>query len=188
MNIPPSTLARVGLMAALTAVGAFIRIPFPYVPVTLQVPCVCLAGAWLGPRYGALSQVVYLLAGLLGFPVFAHGGGPQYLLKPSFGYLAAFPLAAWSVGKIGRGAHSTPRAIIATISGLVVVYLVGTAGLYLNLRFLTKQDISFAAVVRLGLLPLPKDLLLTLPVTVWVFRRREPGRSGRNTVRKCCCT
>ena len=53
-------------MATLTAVGAFIRIPVPYVPITLQVTFVCLAGLWLGPRRAAASQVVYVTAGLVG--------------------------------------------------------------------------------------------------------------------------
>ena len=33
---------------ALTAVGAWIRIPLPYVPVTLQMSFVYLSGVWLG--------------------------------------------------------------------------------------------------------------------------------------------
>ena len=58
-------LAQIGLMAALTAVGAFLRVPLPYVPITLQLPIVCAAGILLGPRAGAASQAVYLAAGLL---------------------------------------------------------------------------------------------------------------------------
>ena len=66
-------MARVALMAALTAVGAQISIPLPFtlVPFTLQVPMVVLAGLLLGVRYGALSQVVYLMLGAIGLPVFA---------------------------------------------------------------------------------------------------------------------
>ena len=80
-------LAAVALMAALTAVGAWLRIPVPYVPFTLQMSFVYLSGVWLGARYGALAQLVYISAGLVGFPIFAKGGGPHYVLEPSFGYI-----------------------------------------------------------------------------------------------------
>jgi biotin transport system substrate-specific component len=58
-------ITRVALMAALTAVGAQIAIPLPFspVPFTLQVSAVILSGLLLGSRYGALSQLVYLLLG-----------------------------------------------------------------------------------------------------------------------------
>lgn len=55
--------------AALTAVGGFIKIPVPYVPFTLQIAAVYLAGCLLGPRTGALSQLLYVLIGLAGAPL-----------------------------------------------------------------------------------------------------------------------
>ena len=66
------------LLAALTAVGAHLRIPLPYVPITLQAAFACLAGLLLGPWRGGASQLVYVTAGLVGFPVFARGGGLHF--------------------------------------------------------------------------------------------------------------
>ena len=66
------------LFAALTAIGAFIRIPLPYVPITLQTIFVLLAGVLLGKKRAALSQVIYLVIGLAGVPVFTEGGGRLY--------------------------------------------------------------------------------------------------------------
>ncbi|MGB3995832.1 MAG: biotin transporter BioY, partial [Acetomicrobium sp.] len=43
-----------GLFVCLTAVGAWIRIPFPIVPLTLQVFFVLLSGMCLGPKWGAM--------------------------------------------------------------------------------------------------------------------------------------
>ena len=63
-------LILTALFAALTAVGAFLRIPFPIAPITLQVFFTAMAGVLLGPRYGALSQLVYVVLGLIGLPVF----------------------------------------------------------------------------------------------------------------------
>lgn len=66
----------VSLFAALTAVGAFIKIPLPHIPITLQTLVVMMSGNLLGHKLGALSQLLYLAVGLLGAPIFAYGGGP----------------------------------------------------------------------------------------------------------------
>lgn len=61
------------LMAALTAVGAYIAIPIGPVPIVLQNLFALLAGLLLGGRWGVISIAVYLLAGAAGLPVFAGG-------------------------------------------------------------------------------------------------------------------
>ena len=153
-------LAQIGLMAALTAVGAFLRIPLPHVPITLQLPIVCAAGIWLGPRAGAASQAVYLTAGLLGFPIFAHGGGPHYVLEPSFGYLVGFAPAAFAIGLLARQATSLWRLTLAIGTGVAIVYAVGVAHLCLVARYAASSPLALSAVVKAGLIPLPKDLVL----------------------------
>ena len=72
----------VSIFAALTAVGAFIKIPLPPVPFTLQVFFVILSGLLLGSRMGLASQIVYIALGLVGVPVFTEGGGLQYIFHP----------------------------------------------------------------------------------------------------------
>ena len=72
-------LSLMALFAALTAVGAFITIPVPPVPFSLQIFFAILAGALLGSRQGAMSIVIYLLLGLCGLPVFTKGAGLSYL-------------------------------------------------------------------------------------------------------------
>ena len=71
------------LFTVLTAVGAFIKIPIPVVPFTLQFLFTMMAGLLLGGRLGAASVGLYALLGLIGLPIFAEGGGFWYLLKPS---------------------------------------------------------------------------------------------------------
>jgi biotin transport system substrate-specific component len=111
--------------AVLTALGAKVSLPIvgTAVPFTFQPLAVMLAGALLGARLGAASQITYLAAGLVGLPVFASG----FLLSPSGGYLMAFPLAAFVVGAFaGEGKL---RNLLALLAGLGVVYLGGTAWL-----------------------------------------------------------
>lgn len=73
MRTKNMTLAAI--FAAMTAIGGFIKIPIPYVPFTLQIVAVFLAGCLLGSRLGALSQLLYVSIGLIGVPVFAEGEG-----------------------------------------------------------------------------------------------------------------
>ena len=73
-------LVYTALLAALTAVGAFIRIPIGISVITLQFLFTAMAGVLLGPGGGALSQGVYVALGLVGLPIFTAGGGFGYVL------------------------------------------------------------------------------------------------------------
>ena len=138
-----------GLFAALIAVGAFIRITIPTQPYpftfSLQWLFVLLAGMLLGAKRGALSVAAYLLIGLMGVPVFVHGGGPQYIFRAGFGFLLGFVLAAFLIGLLTerlprfnrQGSDSDVsfmpeflRLMIAAVVGLVAYYFVGTAYYY----------------------------------------------------------
>lgn len=88
------------LFTVLIAVGAFIKIPVPVVPFTLQFLFTMMAGLLLGGRLGALSVGLYAVLGLAGLPIFAEGGGFWYVLKPSFGYIIGFVLGSYVTGRM----------------------------------------------------------------------------------------
>ena len=104
------TMTRVALFAALTAVGAFIRIPLGYSSITLQTFFTAMAGCVLGPWYGALSQLVYVALGLVGLPIFTQGGGIGYLVQPTCGFLIGLIPAAWVIGRIAGVSRSRSRS------------------------------------------------------------------------------
>lgn len=177
----------VALFAVLTAVGAFVRVPLP-VPFTLQVPAVLLAGLALGPRLGAASQLAYIAVGLLGLPVFATGGGPGYVLTPTFGFLAGFVLGAWTVGAVaGDPARcGTPRLVLALVLGIGAIYLVGVSWFGWNLALYQGKPVPSATLWKFASLYLPLDLVkasLLLPVARALRRRGglfPPGASGES--------
>ena len=136
----------------LTVAGAKIRVPLPFTPVpgTLQTIPVLLAGVFLGARAGATSQIVYLLLGMAGFPVFAlAGAGPAYLLGPTGGFLLGFMAAAFVTGALRdkTARFGTSGLILALLSGSLVLDLCGLAWLTVILDFDT------AAALRAGLFP-----------------------------------
>ncbi len=121
------------IFVALITVGTFIRIPIPVVPFTLQFLFTMLAGLLLGGKLGALSVILYIAMGLLGFPVFTEGGGIAYVLKPTFGYIIGFALGAYATGIIANKVPrpSYKRLLVANFVGLAVVYALGMLYCYL---------------------------------------------------------
>jgi biotin transport system substrate-specific component len=169
-------LVLVALFAVLTAVASRVSVPLPPVPLTLQTAVVVLAGSLLGASAGALSQTLFLVMGLAGLPVFAAGGGPAYLLSPTFGYLAAFPAAAWLTGRLLERfqAPGTGRIILAQAAGIALIYLCGLPWLWANLRFIQHREAGFGPLVTAGLLVLLPGEIVKLAVSVPVARRLIP--------------
>ncbi len=121
------------MFVALIAIGAFIKIPVPPVPITLQFLFVMMAALLLGTKLSVEATCVYILLGLIGVPIFTEGGGLFYVLKPTFGYLIGFIASALIIGKI---AHKTKtpsmiRLLAANFAGLFVLYGIGMIYFYL---------------------------------------------------------
>jgi biotin transport system substrate-specific component len=123
------------MLAALTAVGAFIAIPIGPVPITAQTLFVHLSGTLLGSRLGALSQFIYVLVGVIGLPVF-HGGGSGlgHLLGPTGGYLIGFIVGGgYLTGKLVeiKKKPGFGWIVLACVAGLIGIYVLGVAHLSL---------------------------------------------------------
>ncbi len=137
----PLAQAGIGMavFAILTAAGAEIRIPIAGtpVPVTLQTLFVLLAGAALGPAWGAASQIAYLALRAAGVPGFAGAvGGFTMLVGPTGGYLVGFVIAAAMTGWVAdRGSRmSFPWLVFSMLVGTLVVYACGVAWLIVGLQ------------------------------------------------------
>jgi biotin transport system substrate-specific component len=134
--------------AGLTGLCAQVSIhtPLSPVPFTLQTFAVLLTGAAVGSIRGLVAMLLYLVAGGLGLPWFAHGsagwGGP------SFGYVVGFVLAAAVVGRLSE--RRADRHVLSTaaqfVLGSVLVYLIGAGWLALDLHLTAHR--AFALGVR----------------------------------------
>jgi len=162
----------VALFAVATALSARLSVllPFSPVPLTLQVLVVVLAGLALGARDGALAQVVYLQAILLGAPYTASGlGGPAAFVAPTAGYLLAFPVAAFAAGWLS---HRSARWQVAwrTLGGLAALAIIYAGGL----TWLSVFTGNLATAWKLGVAPfVMADLAkVTLAVAALSARRR----------------
>jgi biotin transport system substrate-specific component len=148
--------AYAALLAALTAVGAYIAIPIGPVPIVLQNFFVLLTGLLLGSRWGLASVAVYVLAGAVGLPVFAGGsGGIGRLVGPTGGYLVGYLPAVWVVGWVAeRKGNQVLLDVVAMIGGMALVYLMGVSWL----KIIT--GMTAAKAMAVGMYPfLPGDAL-----------------------------
>ncbi len=149
-----SSLVMIAFFAAFTVLCGMIRIPFFPVSITLQTLAVYLSGCLLGPFRGALSQCLYIMLGLLGLPIFSQGGGLGYVLSPSFGYLAAFPLAAWITGYVIYNKEKLHwlYEMSGFLAGGILILLSGSIYLYINMNFIVHQKMSVLNVFFSGLI------------------------------------
>ena len=158
-------LILMSIFTALIAIGAFIKVPVPFVPFTLQFLFTTLAGLLLGSSLGSACVLAYILLGLLGLPIFAAGGGPGYIFNPSFGYLIGFWLGAKITGHIaGMGHHpSWRKLLLANFSGLGIVYLCGMLYYYLIGNYVINQPIAlWPLFLYCFLLAVPGDIVLCI--------------------------
>jgi biotin transport system substrate-specific component len=157
-------VASVALLAALTAAAAQVSMPLPFTPVpfTLQPMVVLLGGAVLGSRLGMSAQVLYLLAGIAGLPVFAASAllpqGALRLLGPTGGYLISYPFAAFAAGWLAERGFDRRylTSVIAMACGLALVFACGVTWLAFVAR---PVAVGFDAALRTGLYPfIPADI------------------------------
>lgn len=161
------------LFTALTAIGAFIKIPVPVCPFTLQLLFTTLAGLILGSRKGAASVAVYVALGLAGVPVFTQGGGPGYIFQPTFGYLIGFIAGAWLTGKIRESVETAglKTLLLANFAGLLVVYLFGMVYVYIINNFYLGTPIGiWPVVLYCFLLAVPGDICLCV-LAAFLYKR-----------------
>ncbi len=157
-------IAFISLFAALIASGAFIRIPFVPVPLTLQTFFVMLSATCLRSRDAFFSSLVYLFVGLIGLPVFTTGGGIAALLGPTGGYLAALPISALLSSFVMKLPFLSvkKRALVSALINTLIIYSIGIIWLMMT------TEISIYAALLAGLVPFIFGDAVKIAVTVFV--------------------
>ena len=178
-------VASVILLTVMTAAAAQVSIPLPFTPVpfTLQPMIVLLGGAALGSRLGMSAQILYLLAGVAGLPVFAASPvlphGALRLLGPTGGFLMSYPFAAFVTGYLAERGFDRRylTSVVAMAVGLAVVFACGVAWLA---WFARPAAAGLQPALRLGLYPfIPADVFkIFLAAAVMPALWRLTGRRG----------
>lgn len=168
-----TNLILCSLFTALIAVGAFIKVPVPVVPFTLQFLFTTLAGLLLGSKKGAISVVAYMILGLAGLPIFSEGGGFWYVIKPSFGYIIGFCIGTYVTGLIAERMKekTVPRYMLANFVGLLIVYAVGMIYYYIICNYVIDRPIALGPLfLYCFVLAVPGDICLCILAAALVKR------------------
>ncbi len=151
-------IVLIPMFTALIAIGAFIKIPLPTCPLTLQWFFVMCAGILLGSKKGAISTLLYVLLGLIGLPIFTGGGGFWYVFQPTFGYFIGFIVCSFLIGIM---AEKKMNLYAVCLIATVLLYIIGSAYAYVILNFY--QDGEGMPIGKLlfsfMVLPLPGDII-----------------------------
>lgn len=166
-------LVLAGLFAALTAIGAFIQIPIPFLSFSLQTLFVALAAILLPRRWAVASIVIYIAVGLMGFPIFSRGGGIGYVVQPSFGFLAGFvawvALTSTILAKMRKKTVFT--VFLAEAAGVVVMYAIALPYYYMIMTMYQNEPMTTATLFTYCFATtFPGDLLKSL-LAAWMGRR-----------------
>ncbi|NLM74826.1 MAG: biotin transporter BioY [Clostridiaceae bacterium] len=146
------SMALISLFAALTTVGAYLKVPVPVVPFTFQVFFVSISGILLGPKNGAFAQLLYAILGLIGIPVFTQGGGISYIFNPTFGYIIGFIGGAYLTGFLFQKLKKKTIGgiFLAILGGLAVIYSLGVVHLYVIQKFYLANSFTLWNAIYYG--------------------------------------
>ncbi len=163
-------LAYAAEFAALIGLASFFVIPIGPVPITLQVLLIAFAGLFLGSRTAVLAVALYLLAGLVGLPIFAGGkAGLGVLLGPSGGYLVGFLFLAFIAGLARKGGFVV--SLLVLVAALAACHACGIVGMSLTLNKTLVQ------AAHMDLVFVPADLVKV--GLAYLFWRMTRGRFAR---------
>ena len=158
------------LLSAFIAAGAYLIIPIGPVPIVLQNLFVLLSGLLLGSRWGITSVAVYIIAGIVGLPVFYGGtAGLPHIVGPTGGYLIGFLPAAYLVGLVSErtGTRILPQ-VLAMIGATLVIYVFGVAWL------VKSTQMSVYKGLAVGMYPFLIGDALKIAVAVPIARSIKP--------------
>ncbi|MHB2037338.1 MAG: biotin transporter BioY [Nitrososphaerales archaeon] len=150
-------LALSASFAVLLGIFSLVSIPLTgLVPITLQVLGVFLIASLLGPYYGTLSCLIYLMFGALGLPVF-HGGsaGIPIILGPTGGYLVSFPIATLVGGSVSSRVAKTRKMDLFRVAtgfaiSLIIIYALGTFWLMEYLGLTLREALIAGTIPFIG--------------------------------------
>jgi biotin transport system substrate-specific component len=176
------------LLAALTSqthLWPWLAVPMEPlgVPMTLQTLWVLLSALCIGPRYGMLSMLGYLVVGAVGVPVFADGGaGLLTVFGQTGGYLVGFvacqPVVAAVVRRPDGRVRGWGAMIAAVLAAHGVIFLVGVPWLW-AVRSIdpAAEAISFGAAVYGGFVVFIPAMLIKCAIGVLIGRWAAPWAS-----------
>ncbi len=164
------TLTLSALFCTLICIGSFIRIPMPnMMPMTLQTFFVLLTALILPLKASTLAIATYIVLGIIGLPIFSGGGGLGYVLMPNFGFIIGFFISTVIIGVITQKLKNRKlwQYIIASLLGVIVIYVIGILYFAFITNVYNKGDYSVIWFIQTVFLPfLPKEIVCIILASI----------------------
>jgi biotin transport system substrate-specific component len=153
-------ISLIAIFVSLMAIGSQIIIPLGPIPFTMQLVVVFLSGFLLKPKNSLIVQIIYLLLGVFGVPVFSgFSGGMIHIIGPSGGFLISFPFSAFviSLCKFSKKLSD----LFSGFFGLIIVYFIGWCwlGIYMT---------NFIQAFIVGILPFIFFDVIKLFISIYI--------------------
>lgn len=162
-------MVLIPIFSALIAIGAQLSIPIGPVPISLQSLFLMIGAYYLSPNSTFISGIIYLILGLIGIPVFAGGmGGIGSILRPSFGFLIAMPIAGFVMSKLMKGYNTSFTQYIGIYAlGSFILYLIGLPYMAMILNLYLNKGMGMYSILKAGMLIfLPGDIIKSIVATM----------------------
>lgn len=99
---------------------------YKYIP---QIPVIFFILSLLDRKYAILTITAYIVLGLVGYPIFALGGGWRYIFEYGFYYIIGYIPALFFAGSIIKGNYTFWNILKSVFVGVLVVHLIGCLGM-----------------------------------------------------------
>lgn len=150
MKISTKEIILCGLFASITGILSQISIPIPFttVPLTMQVFAVLICGMILGPKLGFISQIIYIIIGAIGIPVYSQmSAGIGIMLGPTGGFIISFPIVASLVGYFSKAYKTKTMIVLGMLLAILISYIIGT------LQFCAVTQLNFVEGLMACVIP-----------------------------------
>lgn len=174
MKIKINELCQMAIMLALLIVCSKISVNIGPIPITLQTFAVIMVGYVLKLKKGLIVFLAYILMGLLGIPVFSSGGGFDYIVKPSFGFILGFLLSVFVTGLSLKSKNNILSYILGLIQGLLgllIIDFVGLIYMYIIMNYYLGMDKNVISILEAGLFPFLLKDTISVVIAVVIYSR-----------------
>lgn len=176
MKQKTARLAFCGLFAALSAALSPLSISIGPIPIGFVHISLFLSAGLLGKKYGTVSQLVFVMLGVVGIPVFSgFHGGIGVLAGPTGGFIVGYIGCVFVTALLIERFGTSLKALFpAMYAGWVVTYALGLPWY----MFVMNVD-SVGAALSACVLPfLPGDLIKTV-LCAFLIKRLRPALGQR---------
>ena len=178
------------LFAAFICAGCFIQVPLPGgVPIAIQDMMAMLSGLLLGPVFGGLAVLIFLLLGAIGLPVFTGKAGILVLVAgPTSGFLWGYLLAAVLAGTIlalfgkvernqaqDENCDKTENAaqwLVITLAALAATIVLFVLGIAIGMRII---NVGLEKALAIFLIPFIPGNVIKLVLMVVLTKKLRPA-------------